>query len=80
MVYSVSTQAQSGPMYIKNNDDILCSANVTQGDNYNMVTCTAIVQLAIGNSVLVTGESDNPGAIQDLSGFVGNIISSGLTA
>ena len=75
-VYSVSTQAESGPMYIKTNDDILCSANVTHGDNSDTATCTAIVQLAIGDSVRVTGESNNPGAIQaEFSGFTGHIIS-----
>ena len=80
-VYAVTTRDQNGPMYIRNNDDILCTAFITWENNYETGMCTAIVQLAVGDSVRVTGDSANPAAIlSGYSGFTGHIINDGLTA
>ena len=71
---------ESGDIYIKNNDDVLCRTWVDIVDN-GAATCTAIAELAIGDSVRVTGVSGNPAGIQAAySGFAGHIISDNLTA
>ena len=76
-VYAVTTTANGGSMFIKNNDDILCQAHITTGASWDTGTCTAIVQLAVGDSVRVTGDSSNPAAIfGTMSGFVGHYIGS----
>ena len=76
-VYAVSTGANGGPVYIKNNDDILCQANATQGEQADTGACTAKLQLTVGHSVRVTGDSSNPATIHDVfSGFVGHYVGS----
>ena len=76
-VYAVTTRANSGPMYIKNNDDILCHAHITVDGEEDTGTCTTIVELTTGDSVRVTGDSSDSAAIQDdKSGFVGHYIGS----
>ena len=69
--------AANGPMHIKNNDDVLCTAWI---DAYT-ATCSAVAQVAIGDSVRVTGDSTESASIfADYSGFAGHIISDNLTA
>ena len=76
-VYAVTTTANGGKMYIKNNDDILCQGHVTPGASWDTGTCTAIVQLTVGDSVRVTGDSSNLAEIfRTMSGFVGHYIGS----
>ena len=79
-VYGVPLHTQSGPIFIKNNDQVLCQGFITTGTGYEAGTCTAVAQLAIGDSVRVTGDSADPATIQDaFSGFTGHIISDNLT-
>ena len=76
-VYAVTIKANSGPMYIKNNDDILCRAQITEGGEFDTGTCTAIVELSLGDSVRVTGLSSDPAIIREgQSGFVGHYVGS----
>ena len=76
-IYGRSTHTANGPMYLRNNDDILCTTWITEGSNLGTTgTCTAVVELVVGDSVRVTGSSDDPGIIAgDQSGFAGFIIS-----
>ena len=68
-VYAVTTATNSGPMYIKRNDDILCQARITYYGQADTGTCTAIVELR------VTGDSSNPATISGSeSGFVGHYV------
>ena len=61
-------------MYIRNNDDVLCQAYVTETD-FAVATCTAIAELTTADSVRVTGDSSNPADIRTSdAGFVGHII------
>ena len=77
--YAVTWGYDDGPMYIKNNGDVLCQAHVYPSEGIAF-SCSAIVQLVIGDSVRVTGDNANPGAIQAIwSGFVGHIINDNLT-
>ena len=74
-VYAATTTANAGPMYIKNNDDILCQAQITQNGKSDTGTCTAIAELNTGDSVRVTGDRTDPAIINALnSGFVGHYI------
>ena len=76
-VYAAATNQANGPMYIKKNDDILCYAYITQGGQADTGTCTAIVQMTLGDSVRVTGDSSNPAIVSgSRSGFVGHYIGS----
>ena len=45
-VYAGRTDAEGGPMYMKNNDAMLCEAFITADSNAEIVTCTAIAQLS----------------------------------
>ena len=79
-VYAITVGTDGGPMYIKKNDAVLCSAWVVEANAYT-ATCSAVTQLAVGDSVRVTGSSSNPATIQaPYCGFVGHIISDNLTA
>ena len=49
-VYAVTLYVD-GPVYIKNNDAVLCQAYIPQGGEDETGTCTVIAQLAAGNSV-----------------------------
>ena len=74
-VYAVTTATNSGPMYIKRNDDILCQARITYDRQADTGTCTAIVELKVDDSVRVTGDSSNPATISGSeSGFVGHYV------
>ena len=76
-VYAVTGRTYYTPMFIKNNDDILCQAQITWQGEVETGTCTAIVQLTVGDSVRVTGDSSNPAAISGAnSGFVGHYVGS----
>ena len=79
-VYAV-TAGDQGYLFIKKNDEVVCRARITSGnsggDNLgdDTGTCTGIVELVPGDSVRVTGESDNPARIQGIeSGFIGHLI------
>ena len=73
-VYAVTTTVASGPIYIKNNDEVLCEGWVANAD-LDTATCSAIAELAVGDSVRVTGDSSDPSTIEDgSSGFTGHII------
>ena len=76
-VYARSTSATNGPIYLRNNDDILCETWITEDQSVKATgTCTAVAELIVGDSVRVTGDSDNPAAIHGgQSGFAGFIIS-----
>ena len=84
-VYLLTTQAITegtlgGHMFIKKNDEILCQTYVYPADAYAS-SCSAVAQLAAGDSVRVTGNSDQPASIDAAySGFAGHIISDKLTA
>ena len=61
-----------GPMYIKKNDQILCHAELGDGGDWNMGSCTAIVELTPENTVRVTGYQ---AVLQySTSGFAGHLI------
>ena len=76
-VYAVTTGVNAGLVYIKNNDNILCQAHITQDNGQATGTCTAIVELTTDDSVRVTGGSSDPATIQvGKSGFVGHYIGS----
>ena len=73
-VYILGVANYNGPAIIKNNDNELCRT-------YTTGTCSVVAQLAIGDSVRVTGDSIDPTAIEaTYSGFLGHIISDNLTA
>ena len=76
-VYTRTTSTANGPMFLRNNDDILCSTWLPQDATvYATGTCTAVVELVVDDSVRVTGSSDDPAIIAGGdSGFVGFIIS-----
>ena len=62
-------------MYIRNNDDVLCRTWISSGAGITG-TCTAVAELLVGDSVRVTGDSDDPAVIySQQSGFAGFIIS-----
>ena len=76
-VYAVTTTEDAGPMYIKNNDDILCYAWITQSGHADTATCTAIAELTTDDSVRVTGDNSDTARISgQRSGFVGHYIGS----
>ena len=81
-VYAITARTDFGPMFIKNNDDVLCQAYITDGaTDVDTGTCSAIVELAVGDSVRVTGDSSDTAAIQaEYSGFAGHIINDNLSA
>ena len=84
-VYLLTVYAMSnidyGIMYIKNGDVVLCSTLIAQTDPEEVATCTAIAQLAVGDSVRVTGNSGNTATIRgSYSGFAGHIIGDNLSA
>ena len=60
---------------MKNNDAILCKGFVTPEGGSETGTCSAIAELAVGDSVRVTGDNSNPAIIiAGYSGFAGHII------
>ena len=66
-------------MYIKSNADILCAAWATD-TGAETSSCTAVAQLVVGDTVRVTGDSDNHATIRTpQSLFVGHIISDNLS-
>ena len=74
--YGLVATGDGGSVYIKQNDDILCQGWLRNQVSVDTATCTAIAELIEGDSVRVTGNSDNPadlrGALQ--SGFTGFLI------
>ena len=75
--YADSASPQDGPVYIKNNDEVLCQFYIA-ADTFG-AGCTAIAELAVGDPVRVTGDSANPAEIQaPWSGFAGHVISDSL--
>ena len=74
-VYTLGPSAGNGPVFMKNNDDILCSTWVVPiGDSTG--TYSVVAQLTVGNSVRVTDNSELSTDIQaSYSGFVDHIFS-----
>ena len=70
MFYGLIAGTNSGNIYIKQNDHVLCRGYLCP-EQYDTAICTAIVDLATGNSVRVTRSSGNPSILRgDLySGF-----------
>ena len=76
------TDGDDGDMYIKRNDDILCTAQITSANRdpadhkgKDTGTCTTIVELTPADTVRVTGNTDNPALIDaGYSGFAGHLI------
>ena len=82
MVYAnpFSDENGAGTLFIKNNDIELCQMWVNPAAD-DTGSCSAIAQLAVGDSVRVTGSSANPATLHSFcSGFIGHIISDNLTA
>ena len=80
-VYAVTAETQNGPVYIKNNDAVLCAMRIIENLGQNGAPCSTIVQLEIGESVRVTGDGADAARIQGgYSGFAGYIISDEITA
>ena len=81
-VYATTAGTNFGPMFIKNNDDILCTAHITDGaEDRATGTCSVIAELAVDDSVRVMGDSGDPAEIEaDYSGFAGHIINDNLSA
>ena len=75
-VYALTESIENGPMFLRNNDDVLCQTWLPQDqDVLGTGTCTAVVELVVGDSVRVTGSSDIPAIISGgYSGFAGFII------
>ena len=73
--YGLIAGTDSGNIYIKQNDDRLCRGYL-RPEQYDTATCTVIAQLTEGDSVRVTGSSDDPSILRgDLySGFTGFLI------
>ena len=70
----MTTQVANGPIYIRNNDTVLCEGWMAAAD-LETATCSAVAELAIGDSVRVTGDSSDPAIISTgRSGFAGHII------
>ena len=79
-VYAIATPDQDGPVIIKNNDVELCRTWVA-ATSIETGTCSAVAQLAVGDSVRVTGDSSFAATIEAVySGFVGHIISDNLSS
>ena len=82
-VFSVYAQTgqEAGQILIKKNDEVICRGHVTGGNSgsddhgLDMGGCTGIVELVPGDSVRVTGNTDDPARIADgSSGFTGHLI------
>ena len=68
-------------VHIKNNDLVLCTTFRSEAQGQNGASCSVIAQLAIANSIRVTGNGSETGRIQGgYSGFAGHIISDEITA
>ena len=76
-MYGGSTAEDGGPMYLRNNDNVLCRTWITGGGGlFTTGMCTAVAELVVGDSVRVTGGSGDPAIIAgEASGFAGFIIS-----
>ena len=74
-LYGLIAGTDSGNIYIKQNDDVLCQGYL-RPEQYDTATCTAIAELTEGDSVHVTGSSIDPSILRgDLySGFAGFLI------
>ena len=74
--YGLVATGDGGPALIKHNDDVLCQCWLRNGPHVDTSTCTAIVELEVGDSVRVTGSSGNPAGIRGglQSGFTGFLI------
>ena len=59
---------QPGPMYIKNNDVVLCQTYIPEGGTGETGTCSVIAELVICDSVRVTDDSSVPTTMVRLHG------------
>ena len=74
--YGLVQGTDGGGVWIKRNDDVLCTAWLDNDNVSDTATCTAIAELTTGDSVRVTGNSDDPSALRGdtHSGFAGFLI------
>ena len=75
------TANNDGELYVKKNDEVVCETHITNGSSGSdevgpdTGTCTGIAELDPGDSVRVTGNSDDPARIAaGDSGFIGHLI------
>ena len=76
-----TTGNDAGYLFIKKNDEDICRTWITAGQSpaddvgHDKGTCTGITELTPGDSVRVTGNTDDPARIQGSdSGFIGHLI------
>ena len=76
-----TTGNDAGYLFIKKNDKDICRTWITAGQSpaddvgHDKGTCTGITELTPGDSVRVTGNTDDPARIQGSdSGFIGHLI------
>ena len=73
--YALTVGGFNGAMFIKKNDQILCRAEVGDGETWHAAACTAVAELTPEDSVRVTGEGSRPVTIyRESSGFAGHLI------
>ena len=75
------TASEAGQIFIRKNDDVICRGHITGGNSgsdqlgLDMGGCTGITELIPGDSVRVTGNTDDPARIAaESSGFIGHLI------
>ena len=71
--YGLVQGIDGGNVYIKRNDDVLCSGWLRSDQQYDSTSCTAIAQLTTFDSVRVTGSNGDPADLRgnSYSGFAG---------
>ena len=74
--YGLMAGTDSGSIYIKQNDDVLCQGWFQGDRESSTATCTAVAELTVGDSVRVTGTSANPTSLRGglQSGFTGFLV------
>ena len=75
------TADNDGDLVIRKNDEVVCKNHVTGGNGgsdalgHDTGTCSGIAELVPGDSVRVTGNTDDPGRIAgNDSGFIDHLI------
>ena len=74
--YGLMAGTDSGSIYIKQEDNVLCQGWFQGNEESSTSTCTAIAELTEGDSVRVTGSSANPTSLRGglQSGFAGFLL------
>ena len=74
-MYVRSKGTDSGHIFIKKNDAVICAAWVSQGGGWDVSACSAVTQLVPGDKVKVTGDNSYPAEITaSHNGFNGILI------